>query len=401
MTTEDMTVEARRCPLRVAAVGIGARSGLVRHVAAAGAEIVAGADPAPGAAQRLARVLGREVPVHASLAEMLAAEPALDAAIVLTPDDTHEEVAIALLEAGVAVYLEKPIAITIEGADRILEAAHRTGTKLYVGHNMRHMNVVRTMKQIIDRGEIGEVKAIWCRHFVGHGGEYYFKDWHADRSRSTSLLLQKGAHDIDVIQWLAGAATREVVGMGDLAVYGQIEDRCDNSDRRMKDWFTGTTWPPAAQTELNPVVDVEDISMIMGRLDNGVLMSYQQCHFTPDYWRNYTVIGTEGRIENAGDGAGGEIRVWNQRADYLERGNLQYPITVGIGGHGGADPLTIAEFIEFVRVGGPTETSPVAARDAVAAGVAGAVSIRSGAQPQTIPSVPEEQVRYFAGHQRR
>ena len=54
------------------------------------------------------------------------------------------------------------------------------------------------------RGHIGEVKAGWCRHFVGWGGDFYFKDWHADRTKSTGLLLQKGAHDIDVLHWLCG-----------------------------------------------------------------------------------------------------------------------------------------------------------------------------------------------------
>ena len=46
-------------------------------------------------------------------------------------------------------------------------------------------------------------------------------------------------------------------------------------------------------------------------LDNGVIAAYQQCHFTPDYLRNYTVIGTEGRLENFGDGPGDTVKVWN------------------------------------------------------------------------------------------
>lgn len=384
--------------LRVGVVGAGARVALVGHLQ--GAQVVALADPDPAASERLAAVIGREVQRFGSVAQMLAGE-ALDATIVLSPDDTHEAVAVELLEAGVAVYLEKPIAITIDGADRILQVAQRTGTKLYVGHNMRHMPVVRQMKAIIERGEIGEVKAVWCRHFVGDGGDYYFKDWHAERARVTSLLLQKGAHDLDVIHWLAGSVTREVVGIGDLAIYGQITDRRDNRDRVMTDWHSYDSWPPLSQTEMNPVIDVEDISMVMGRLDNGVLISYQQCHFTPDYWRNYTVIGTEGRLENAGDAAGGEIRVWNRRTGYSERGDVQYPIELSEGGHGGADPRTVAEFVEFVRTGAPTDTSPVAARDAVAAGVAGAASLRSGSAPQPIPPVPAEVAAYFAAHQRR
>ncbi|NYM12659.1 oxidoreductase, partial [Salmonella enterica subsp. enterica serovar Typhimurium] len=80
-------------------------------------------------------------------------------------------------------------------ATKVLVTAHRTGTKLYVGHNMRHMNVVRSMRDLIRTGRIGEVKAIWGRHFVGAGGDFYFKDWHATREHGTGLLLQKAAHD--------------------------------------------------------------------------------------------------------------------------------------------------------------------------------------------------------------
>lgn len=64
-----------------------------------------------------------------------------------------------------------------------------------------------------------------------------------------------------------------------------------------------------------PVLDIEDISMANMVLDNGVLASYQQCHFTPDYWRNYTVIGTKGRLENFGDDTDAVIKLWNTRSD--------------------------------------------------------------------------------------
>ncbi|MFD6699659.1 MULTISPECIES: Gfo/Idh/MocA family protein [unclassified Microbacterium] len=384
---------------RAAVIGVGARASVARHVEATGGRVVAAVDPAPQTHARAARLFG-DIPVFASVAQLLASDIALDGAFVTTPDFTHADISVELLEGGVPVYLEKPLAISIEDADRILETAYRTGSKLYVGHNMRHMRVVRMMKDVIDRGEIGEVKAIWCRHFVGHGGDYYFKDWHAERDKAMSLLLQKGAHDIDVMHWLAGTSSRTVVGVGDLAVYGQVESRRDNSDRRMGDWFSTENWPPLAQQDLNPVIDVEDISMIMMRTDSGVLMSYQQCHFTPDYWRNYTVIGTEGRIENFDDGTGGEIRVWNARSDYLEKGHVRYPIEDGgDGGHGGADPLTVGEFVAFVRNGTPTDTNPLAARDAVAAGIAGALSIRSGSRPQQIPVIADEVRQYFTDHQ--
>jgi predicted dehydrogenase len=257
------------------------------------------------------------------------------------------------------------------------------------------------MREIIVRGDIGEVKAIWCRHFVGNGGDYYFKDWHAERARSNGLLLQKGAHDLDVIHWLAGSYTKEVVGMGGLTVYGDIADRRERAGELMSDWFSMENWPPHAQTGLNPTIDVEDISMALLRLESGVFASYEQCHYTPDYWRNYTVIGTEGRLENFGDVDGGVVRVWNRRTGYSPLGDASYPIIGDGDGHGEADALTVQEFIDFVRSGSPTATSPVGARFAVAAAAAATESLRDGSRPRSVAPINPDLERYFRENQSR
>lgn len=319
----------------------------------------------------------------------------VDAVMVLTPDDTHAAVAVPALEARAAVFCEKPLETSIEGCDRILEAARRTGSRLYVGHNMRHMPVITLMHDLIEAGRIGEVKAVWCRHFVGNGGDYYFKDWHADRSRSVGLLLQKGAHDLDVIHWLAGAYTVRTQAIGSLSVYGSITDRRDRSGERMLEWFSLDNWPPTAATGLNPVVDVEDISQVNLVLDNGVLGSYEQCHFTPDYWRNYTVIGTEGRLENLGDEVGAEVRLWNRRHRGAAPADESFIVGEVEGGHGGADRLLIDEFLAFVREGVPTRTSPVAARQAVATGLVATESIRGNGGLLPVPQLDPELVEYF------
>jgi hypothetical protein len=71
----------------------------------------------------------------------------------------------------------------------------------------------------------------------------------------------------------------------------------------------------------------------------------------------------------------------------------------GEGGHGGADPLLIAEFLRFARDGGATETSPIAAREAVAAGVLAAQSLRTGGGALDIPALPAAWVEYFTAGQ--
>ena len=389
--------------LRVGVVGIGARCYLaaLADSSPVPARLVAAADTAPDAAARAERLLPGGIAVVADHRDLL--ECGLDAVVLTTPDDTHEELACFFLEAGVPVYLEKPLAITIEGADRILTTARRTGTRLYVGHNMRHMEVVRLLKSVIASGRIGALKAIWCRHFVGNGGDYYFRDWHAERRHVTGLLLQKAAHDIDVMSWLAGSDPARVVGMGGLMVYGEAERRAagGSAGTVMQDWFSLDHWPADEVNELNPVIDVEDHSMLMMTMRNGVMASYQQCHFTPDYWRSYTVIGTRGRAENLGDGAGDVVKVWTERTEhYAERATEEYVIAEEGTGHDSADQLAINEFLRFVRAGGLTDASPVSAREAVAAGVLATRSLRSGSVPYDVPELDADLAAYFHRGQR-
>jgi predicted dehydrogenase len=387
--------------LRIGVVGVGERARLALHAhrPGGGSRVVACADPHPRGGQAARELFGPEVPVLPDHRALL--ERDLDAVMVFTPDHLHARGVLDALHAAVPVFVEKPLAVTTEDCDLVLRTAQATGTRLYVGHNLRHAPVVREMRRLVEAGAIGRVRAVWCRHFVGHGGDFYFKDWHAERQYTTSLLLQKGAHDLDVIHWLAGGATRTVTAVGDLAVYGGITDRRDRGGERMSEWHDPEgNWPPTALTGLNPVVDVEDVSMLNGRTDNGVLVSYQQCHFTPDYWRNYTVIGDHGRLENFGDLDGAVIKVWNsRRSGYREDADetvvVPRPDTDG-DAHGGADRRLVAEFLRFAARGGSTETSPVAAREAVAAGHAATRSLRDGSVPVQVPALPEELTAYFA-----
>lgn len=361
-----------------------------------GCAVVAVADPLEAGAQRARRELGESVRVFADYRHLPLAN--LDAVIVTAPDYAHEEIAVGLLGEGVPVFLEKPIAITTSGSDRVLRAAMDSGARLYVGHNMRLSPVVRAMRELIRSGGIGEVKSIWCRHFVGHGGDFYFKDWHADRRKSTGLLLQKGAHDIDVIHWLADGVTRRTNALGTLAVYGEIDDRRDRTGEFMFDWLDPEhNWPPLSATGLNPIVDVEDLSLVNLELDNGVLASYQQCHFTPDYWRNYTVIGTEGRLENFGDGDGAVLKVWRTRSEYRADADEEITIRAPSTNHGGSDQVILEEFVSFVRGElDRTTTSPLGAREAVAAGVAATESIRAHGVPIDVAPPADDLIAYFS-----
>ena len=204
--------------LKIGAIATGGRgrNAWQAHMPDQGVEMVAGADISAEANAAFKEQFPN-AEVFTDYRDVLKIKD-IDAVFISTPDYCHEEMAIAALEAGKAIYLEKPMAITIEGCDRILKTAMETGSKLFIGHNMRHFPVILKMKEIIDSGMIGEVQCGWCRHFINYGGDAYFRDWHSEQKNANGLLLQKGAHDIDVMHWLMGSYTKSVVGMGMLSV---------------------------------------------------------------------------------------------------------------------------------------------------------------------------------------
>lgn len=396
-----MTVTTHR-DLRLGVLGFGLRGSIARtaHRPGAGSRVIALAEHDAAARAEADKAFPGAL-ITADHREVIES-PHVNAVVVLTPDHTHADLACMALKAGKPVFVEKPLDISIERCDELLRTAYETGSRLYVGHNMRHMPVVRLMRDIITRGEIGQVKSVWVRHFVGSGGDFYFKDWHAERRYTNGLLLQKASHDLDVLHWLANGYTRQVQAFGDLVVYGDNPHRRAPGEPKHADWHNeDANWPPHTQRGLNPDIDVEDVSLVNLRLDNGVLAAYQQCHFTPDYWRNYTVIGDAGRLENFGDGPGAVVKVWNsRRSAYRERADAEYPVPdAEDDGHGGADPLLVDEFLRFAREGGVTDTSPVAARMAVAAGVRATESLRTGGTPREVQGLDPELVSYFESGQ--
>ncbi|OUC95721.1 hypothetical protein [Streptosporangium minutum] len=90
------------------------------------------------------------------------------------------------------------------------------------------------------------------------------------------------------------------------------------------------------------------------RLDNGVIAAHQQCHFSPDHFRDCTVIGPEGRPESSGDRPGDMVKVWDiGPTAYRDDCDIAYEAPEALGTHGGAGRHIIAEFRRFGRAGRP------------------------------------------------
>lgn len=168
-----------------------------------GVEVTAVCDARPDLASEIGRETGARV-IQSSTD--LAADRSVDAVFVCTPEDAHVEPALAALEAGKAVLIEKPVAHTMEAAGRIRQAAKSGGALATVGHILRFEPRWATAQRLIASGELGTVASIATRR-VGN-----VRDQEVLRGR-TSIPLYYGVHDLDIVRWFARseAATVQAV----------------------------------------------------------------------------------------------------------------------------------------------------------------------------------------------
>ncbi|MEH7012699.1 Gfo/Idh/MocA family oxidoreductase [Neobacillus niacini] len=375
--------------VRIGIIGAGLRSGIAKYWHNPGGKsvVVAAADVSMERLKTFQEKINEHAYITTDYKELLARTD-VDAVAILSPDYLHEEHAIAALQAGKHVYCEKPLAITVEGCDRIIEQAEKSGKHLMVGFNMRYMSMYQTMKEIIDSGVIGDLKTVWVRHFVGLGGYYYYHDWHGTTQNTTSLLLQKGSHDLDVIHWITGKYTKRVSAFGGLDYFGGDKPNhltCPACE--IKDTCPEASLHTLTQCAFREEIDVEDNNMLIMELEGGIKASYLQCHFTPDYSRNYTFIGTKGRVEN--DDVNEKVYVKTRKSNsWNEFSDITYDMKKEQGSHGGADPKITNDFVDLVLYNKQPLTSPIAGRMSVAVGCAATESIRSGGKVVEISPDP-------------
>jgi predicted dehydrogenase len=137
-------------------------------------------------------------------ADALIAHPDVDAVVICTPNHLHEEMAIAALEAGKDVFVERPLSTTSAGARRVVEAAERTGRVLVVGMPHRFRPGVAALRNFIAGGELGDLYAVrgsWMTRLMPASRH----SWRYDRERAGGgALVDLGVPALDLCLWLIG-----------------------------------------------------------------------------------------------------------------------------------------------------------------------------------------------------
>lgn len=210
--------------MRLALIGLGAIGAVrVRAIAASPAvELIAVHDLDPDRA----RSVVPHVKFYTRLDQLLA-DPDVDAVVISTPPQFHEPSAVAALDAGKHVLVEKPMAPTLEGCRRMLEAANRNQRALAVGFNHRYFPAVKLVRDAVQSGAVGTLTHV--RGYAGHTGLSEFKaPWmYSGAVMGGGTLFDNGIHVLDLVRHILGDFC-EVVGQCSSKVWN-LPDAEDNA----------------------------------------------------------------------------------------------------------------------------------------------------------------------------
>ena len=357
-------------------------------------KIVAGADVRP---ERLAMLQERYVVPEAmcfSSDQELLSQPRLaDVMIVATQDRQHVPAALAALDKGYHVLLEKPISPSLEECRALQQKAHETGKAVVVCHVLRYTRFYSALESILRRGDIGKIETIDAVEHVAYWHQAHsFVRGNWRRSEETSpMILAKSCHDMDILRWLAGEPCLKVQSFGSLDYFragnapaGAAErclDGCGCKDACPYDaekiYITdprtgirarGAGWPcgvlasepneekvwnalrtgPYGRCVFHCDNDVVDHQTVNLEFANHIHATFTMTAFTQDCRRTVKVCGTLGEVE--GDMSENVLHLRRfgkpeEVIDLQEEGGES-------SGHGGGDFGLMAGFCKLIAQGG-------------------------------------------------
>jgi predicted dehydrogenase len=301
------------------------------------------------------------------------AQPGLDGVIICTPDFTHGDVATAAMEAGKPIYLEKPLANTLENCYRIIDAQRKTGVVAYVGFNLRASAAHEKLRDIVQEGMLGQMVFVSGLEVLHHlHGAAYMRRFHRKQALSGGLLNHKSCHDLDLILWIVGHQHKVVRvssfgGTNVLTPDKQPAKFCHECPREIYEpcpykAVPGFHFPigggpnyhqgqPDIYGADNCVYDADkdivDNQVAILEWDNGLRGTFALQMFQNPGRRELTFLGEKGTAELRN----GVRVVLSAHGDSIE-----YAFAKREGGHGGTDPSMIGRFVRAMDTGGAADS---------------------------------------------
>ncbi len=193
-------------------------------------------------------------------------DPNVDAVIIATPTKYHKDACIAAAEAGKDVLCEKPMAMTVEECDEMIQACKRCNVKLQVAFMRRFDASFRAAKERVDAGEIGDVVLVRSNT----RGPNKPQPWMYDISKSNGPLAEVCSHDIDTLRWFTGSEYKRIYAVG-----GNY--RCPDAKAEFPDFYD------------NVMMSCEFENGTQGQIDGAQYAKY-------GYDARVEILGTDGLI---------------------------------------------------------------------------------------------------------
>ena len=334
----------------------------------------------------------------------------VDVIVITTPTVSHREAAIPALRSGKKVYLDKPIAHTIEDAVAIREEEHQSSNRMIMGFTRRFEQPWIDLHEMLQSGVIGELKMMLIRAVLPYS--FYFQTWHRTRGVSGGALNDKGSHYTDVFNWFSGGRCLQVNGFGGRNVFEVREDAaefcavCDDWTCPYRVELTRSNSPDQSRgavdqtfdSETDPLkrkdncvykpgADIFDHASIHYRYDSGIVAAIFYTIYGPrsEDEETFELVGTKGRMILTR--SKGEIDLVT---DYGERRQEVIPCRAEAfdTSHFGADRKLIQELARFAR-GGESPVSAWHGMEATRMALAAMQSIDEGGQTICLSDLPD------------
>jgi len=191
--------------INTAVIGLGMFGALQAQVYAESplAELKAVVSRTPERAREIGERFGAKW--YTDFRDMLEKEKDLEAVSIVNRDAEHKEPAIACAQAGKDIFLEKPMAPTLEEADEIIEAVQKAGVRMMVNFTLRFDPTYVAAYERIQAGEIGDVVTMFGRRNGTLPGAQHYGQW-------SDMLISTGIHEIDAMTWYAASKVKRVYG---------------------------------------------------------------------------------------------------------------------------------------------------------------------------------------------
>jgi len=172
------------------------------------AELVAVADPIAERAKTMAGKFGVSR-IYEDYSQLIR-DDGVDVVCICTPSGMHADMAIAAMEAGKHVIVEKPMDVTLASCDRMIQAERKTGRKMTIISQHRFDSATQIVKQAIDSGKLGKIVLADAQIKWWRTQEYYDSgDWRGTwRWDGGGALMNQGVHTVDVLQYLVGGVKK-------------------------------------------------------------------------------------------------------------------------------------------------------------------------------------------------